>query len=797
MQNICRSMLRYHDTLGIKNVISLPFSYHRTRLTHPAILVSLTMAFIWICGSPTAVLADAPLSSVDSVNGEPDWSLCEDDYWIPPPHPTVSTEGIDLTSTYLLADESSVSDENIFTLEGNVQVRRGTKYLSADIAQYDKPSETVDVQGHIEVWDAGHYVVGDSAHIDLSSNESQIENAKFLLTEKHGHGTARQIRLRNPNRMTAKNATYTTCTPSPEYFDTGLADEEDSKTKGWWLTAKQIKVDKAKDSGTARNVTVKLKNIPVFYTPYLTFPLSDKRKTGFLLPNFGVSDSNGVDIMAPFYWNIAPEQDATFAARGMADRGILLQGEYRYLTRIGTGSIGLEILPNDDLRNESRSAFRFQHTGNISTRWHADVNFNRISDKNYFEDMGASLDMSSTRFLERRADISYLNDHWWARGRIQDYQILDETILAESRPYEQFPQLRFGTQFPERNRTFNFQLEGEWVNFQRRSSVTGTRLDITPSVSYPLYTASTFLVPKLSLRHTRYDLSGADAKKPNAPKRTLPIFSLDSGIFLDRQTRLGKRAYTQTLEPRLYYLFIPYDDQNDIPVFDTGEYTFNFGKLFREHRFTGADRVGDAHQVSLALTTRLLDEQTAEEVFRASVGQIRYLRDRKVRLPEQNTIDTESSSEIITEMAAKIAREWRILGGLQYNVQDNTATKTNFSVRYKPDDQRVFNLGYRYDRAHEEQANTSFRWSLTKNWGAIGRWTYALPESRTLETVAGLEYDRCCWGARVLVQRFLSSTDGNFNNAFFLQLELKGLAGIGRKTGQFLTRTVPGYQNRF
>nr|VFK22478.1 MAG: LPS-assembly protein [Candidatus Kentron sp. MB]VFK28807.1 MAG: LPS-assembly protein [Candidatus Kentron sp. MB]VFK74105.1 MAG: LPS-assembly protein [Candidatus Kentron sp. MB] len=778
------------------NVIPrLPF--YRTRLVRSRVLAILAIIVVWVCGTWTAALSESVLAPEDSVDNGPDWSLCESDYWIPPRHPVVDMEGGDPSSIYLSADESSLLEQNILTMKGNVEVRQGDKYLSADLARYNKSAGTVDIQGNVEVWEVGRYVSGESAHIDLSSKESRLENASFLLMDKHGHGTARRVHLPDSNRMTARNATYTTCTPSPGRFGAKPANNQDTeKTESWWLTAKKIKVDKVKDSGTARNVTVKLKNIPIFYTPYLTFPLSDKRKTGFLVPGFGISDINGVEITTPFYWNIAPEQDATFAIRAMADRGAMLQGEYRYLTRIGTGKVGLEFLPDDALRDENRTAFRFQHTGNLSAQWHTDMDFNWISDKNYFEDMGTSLDMSSTRFFERRADLRYSGDRWWAHGRIQGYQVVDDTILPGSRPYEQLPQLQFGTRFAEHNRTFNFQFQGEWVNFQRRTGVTGTRLDLTPSVSYPMRTASTFLIPKLSLRHTQYNLSGTEAGKPDSPTRTLPIFSLDSGIFLDREMRLGKRAYTHTLEPRLHYLFVPYDNQDDFPVFDTSEYTFNFGTLFREHRFSGGDRVGDTHQVSLALTTRLLDEQTAEEIFRVSVGQIQYLQDRKVHLLGK-AVDTDNSSEIITEVAAKIANQWRFLSGLQYSVQDNTATRTNFSLRYKPDEQRVFNLGYRYDRAHEEQANTSFRWPLGKNWGAVGRWTYALPESRTMETVIGLEYDSCCWGARALMQRFLSSTDGDFSNAFFLQLELKGLAGIGRKTDRFLERTVPGYRNRF
>nr|VFK38761.1 MAG: LPS-assembly protein [Candidatus Kentron sp. TC]VFK53238.1 MAG: LPS-assembly protein [Candidatus Kentron sp. TC] len=775
-------------------MISPPLPYHRLRLGHPTISTALAITLVWACGSRSAVSADTDTPAANTINYGPYWSLCESNLWVAPPHPAISTEGSDPASTYLLADESSLSDGNIITLEGNVQIRRENKYLTANRIRYDKSSETVDIQGDIEFWDEGYYLLGDKAHMDLESDESRIESGSFLLLESHAHGTGSRIQLQGSNRMKAKNATYTTCSPKDGRFG-ARPGEEDSESRGWWLTARKIRTDKIKDSGIAHDVTVKLKDVPIFYTPYLSFPLSDKRKTGFLTPSFGLSGGNGTDITAPFYWNIAPEQDATFAVRGMMDRGVLLQGEYRYLSRFGNGQVGLEILPNDKSRNESRSAFRFEHKGNLAPRWHTDINFNYISDKNYFEDMGTSLDISSTRFQERRADISYGGDQWHALGRFQDYQVIDETILPVNRPYEQLPQLKFSTYFPERNRTLNFNLQGEGVNFQRRSSITGTRFDIMPSVTFPLRTASTSLIPKLSLRHTQYNLSGTTAGAPDTPKRTLPIFSIDGKLFLERTMRLGKRTYTQSLEPRLFYLYVPYKNQDDFPIFDSSEYTFNFGNLFRDHRFSGADRVGDAHQVSLALTTRVLNE-TGREALSAGVGQIRHLRNRKVNLTK-GTTDTDGSSDIIAAISANVARQWRIRSGLQYDVQENTAKKTSFSLRYKPDEERVFNLGYRYDQAHEEQANTSFRWGLGKNWGAIGRWTYGIPESQTVEAVAGVEYDSCCWGARALVQRYLSSADGEFSNAFFIQLELKGLAGIGRKTGRFLTRSIPGYQNKF
>nr|VFJ99140.1 MAG: LPS-assembly protein [Candidatus Kentron sp. H]VFJ99325.1 MAG: LPS-assembly protein [Candidatus Kentron sp. H]VFK03973.1 MAG: LPS-assembly protein [Candidatus Kentron sp. H] len=765
-------------------------------ILHTTLHFILTIFFI--LGLQTPVLA-----GTDRL--ERDWSLCESDYKLPA-RPIIDAGNDNEDATYLFGDEADLSMEEasegkISTLLGNVQVRRGTQHISADRVQYSKSLGAINAQGNVQVWDIGRYIAGESAYVNLASNEYLVKDVKFLLMDRYGRGTAEEIEIKDSNRITAKNATYTTC-PGSNGFGIEPSDKARSGTEDWQLRARKLKLDKAKEWGIAHGVTIQFKNVPVLYSPYVTFPLSDKRKTGFLIPSLGASESTGSEVTVPFYWNIAPNQDATFAVRKMTERGTLLQGEYRYLTRVGTGKVGFDYLPHDNKYHDYRAVFRFQHTGTIARKWDTNVDFNWVSDENYFEDLGNSMARSSTRFLEQSADVHYSGDRWWAMGRLQGYQTIDETIQADQRPYDRLPQLQFGTQFREQNRKINFQLKGESVHFHRQSGVTGQRLDITPSISYPLRTPSAFLVPKLSLRHTLYNLDGTDVGKPTNPMRTLPIFSVDSGLFLERSARFGSRAYVHTLEPRLYYLAVPFEDQSDLPVFDTGEYTFNFGKMFRDNRFSGTDRVGDANQVALAVTTRLLEEETAEETFRASIGQIYYLRDRKVHLDLSEPVDTDDSSEIIAEVAARAAGKWRIIAGLQYDVGDDTTTKSNLGLRYEPDGQHIFNIGYRYDRTYDEQATTSFRWPLTRNWSTVGRWIYALPESRTVEAVAGLEYNSCCWAARAVIQRFLNGTDEDgaqedFNNAFLLQLELKGLAGVGRKTAEFLTEIVPGYQSEF
>jgi len=757
------------------------------RSIHATLPIVLAILFAWIC---VPVLADTADPS------KTDWSVCGEPYQ-PPQRPVLDTRGGEPGATYLFSDEVDLSEKDVSVLSGNVQVRQGDWHISADTVRYNQELETVDAQGNVQAWDIGRYMVGDFAHVDLAAEEYQVENAKFVFLDRHGYITADRVMVEATNdRIKARNATFTTCNVNLKRFLGGDFGNKDTKAEDWLLTARKIKFDKAKERVTARDVTIRVKDVPVLYSPYLTFSLNDERKTGFLMPSVGVSDETGTEVTIPFYWNIAPNQDATIGVRGMSSRGVLLQGEYRYLTRRGGGKIEGEYLPDDNKYDEYRAAFHFRHTGHLFPRLHTDIDFNWVSDEDYFEDMGTSLDISSTRFLERRIDVHYSGDKWWAMGRLQGYQTIDKTIPISSRPYRRLPQIQFGTSFPERNRRLNFQFRGEVVNFHRRAGATGTRIDVTPSISYPIHSLSSYFVPKFSLRHTAYLLKDSGKGEPSSPERTLPIFSLDSGLFLERNTNIGGRSFIHTLEPRLYYLAVGYKDQDDLPLFDTGEYTISFDKMFRENRFNGIDRHGDANQVTLALTTRLLDEETADEVLRASIGQIRYLRDQRVQLPNVEK-GTDDSSEIIADVAAKIAGDWRFLAGIKYSVENNHTAKSNVNLRYRPDGQHVFNIGYRYDRKYDEQARTSFRWPLTDNLGAVGRVTYAMPESRTIESTFGLEYNSCCWASRAVVQRFLSDTGDDFNHAFFVQLELKGLVGVGKKTGAFLTEIVPGYQNEF
>ena len=733
--------------------------------------MALTMAPSLLCALGLALAFPA-------IGAEQDWAMCGGGFALPD-SPTIEGDS-DPEAIHVAADSADLSEGGSSILTGNVHVLKGTQKVTADQIIYDKPSETLDGTGQVKFWDEGLFLTGDHAKIELNTDLVVVDNASFMSLAEHARGEASRARIIGNEFIHVEDVRYTTCDPG---------------NSNWEMIASEINLDKVNEVGTARNVRVEFFGVPVFYSPILSFPLSDKRKSGFLSPSFRFSGPAGAETTIPYYLNIAPDRDATIATRAMLDRGVQLQGEFRYLSRWGNGQVGAEFLPSDNKFKKDRSALQFQHSGNLTSRLYSDVNLNWASDKEYFEDLGTNLAIASQTHLERRGDLIYNGDRFWALARVQDFQTIDRTIAGSDRPYERLPQLLAATSLPERNRRLNYGLRGEFVSFDRQSSVTGTRVDFQPWVSFPMRTGASFLVPRLEVQHTRYSLDHTVAGTDDSPSRTIPRFSVDGGMFFERDGMFSDKAFVQTLEPRVYYLFVPFDNQTALPVFDTGEYTFNFAQLFRPDRFAGADRVGDAHQITLALTSRLLDD-SGSELMRASIGQIRYFRDRKVTLPGV-VRDTGRSSDLVAEVEATLTENWRVAGALQWDANDNETDKNSVTVRYQPDSQRVINAGYRFVRGTSEQLDLSLAWPVTHGWKAVGRFNYALPDRQILETFAGFEYEGCCWAFRTVARRYLSDSRGSHSNAIFMQLELKGLAGVGQQAVDFLQRSIPGYENEF
>ena len=730
-----------------------------------------------------------------AVGADDDWLQCGPGFRIPERPPLEAAESdADPGTIHVSADEADLVEEGVSRFTGNVTVEQDSRQVRSDVIVYDQFEEAIEAEGNVRLWDEGVFLTAPSARADIAQDVVTFgPSAQYMLEAEHGHGDATEIRSHGRDRITATDVSYTTCNP-------GEAD--------WRITASEVVFDREESTGTARNMSLEFMGQPVFYLPWISFPLDNQRKSGFLTPTFGASGTSGVEVTVPYYFNLAPNYDATLTARTMSDRGVQAQGEFRHLSRTyGFGRFAAEHLPSDSKFDDDRTAFDLVHRKKWSDRWSTDGRFEWVSDSAYFEDLGSSLSQSSRTHLPRRFDANYRGDGWRTRVRFQDFMTLDRTI---NRPYARLPQVLFRTSVPQSNNAPSFGTTAEFTYFDHESRTTGARMDLRPVLSYPMHSAGGFVMPKATLHVTGYNLNrtATDASRDDAPSRLLPSFSLDSGLFLERPVSLSGKSLTHTIEPRIYYLLVPYDRQDDLPLFDTGRPSFSFAQLFRENRFSGEDRIGDANQLTLAVTSRLLDDGGGE-LTRASIGQVHYFRDRKVTLDAGDEPESTSGSDLIAEVEARPMRNWRLRAGIQYDTNADRTEKNVVNARYQPNRRSVINVGYRLVRDIDpantiEQAEMSFAWPLGADWRTVGRWSYALNEDSnpTLEAFGGLEYESCCWGFRAVARRFRRSGaridgDDSYSNGIFLQLELKGLTSVGNRTEALLVRGIPGYENDF
>ena len=732
--------------------------------------------------APRAAILSSGLAALlwhsATVAAESDWSQCGGMLQLPP-RPLFESTSEDPETIEADADVANMREGGISVLSGDVVLKRGSRQVRANHMEYHREKEVIEVQGNVEVWDEGAWGAGDKARINLRDDVTELDAASYIFLERHAHGEAGKAVITGDDLVTINNAEYTTCNPG---------------TNVWKLNAEEIELDFSEDVGTAYNVWFEVGDVPVFYTPYATFPLSDKRKSGFLVPRIRVSNSTGFDLTVPYYFNIAPNQDATLGGRLMTQRGFQAQGEYRYLTTLGGGLVAGEYLPYDDEYGSYRAAVDFQHDGFFAPRWQAAADYSWVSDNDYFTDLGTNLAVASISFLEQAGRVQYYGDGWSSFARVQAFQTIDETIAPNNLPYKRLPQLYISAVDRRRNRVFNPGGHGEYVNFDRSNGVTGQRVDVRPTLDYQLRDAAWYVVPKVSVRLTQYALENTAPGQSTSLTRTVPTASLDAGLNFERDWSIGGRGFLQTLEPRVFYLYVPFKSQDDLPVFDTGLNYFDFQQLFAENRFSGADRVGDANQLSIAVTTRLLARDTGEEFLRFNLGQIRYFRDREVTLPGE-AVETSNASPVVADLTATLARKWQLFGGIQWDLSEDQIDRSNAGIRYQHDALRVVNLSYSFASDNFEQTDMSIAWPIARDWRFVGRWAYSLDQDKTVEAFGGLEYESCCWAFRTVVRRYLSGTQES--NAFYFQLEFKGLTGFGRSTVDFLERSIPGYENDF
>ena len=693
------------------------------------------------------------------------------------------------TPAEFTADQAKRDESGVATLEGTVQMTRGPQKVDADKLEYDDRNKNVTASGNVRAEDQQLIIESQKAELNLNTDYAKSEDASYFYKPLHARGKAKSIERTSADFVRFEDTTYTTC------------EEGD---RSWELSADEVNLDKSTGDGIGRDVTVKFKGIPIFYTPWIRFPIDDRRKSGFLTPTIGNSNDSGFELETPWYWNIAPNRDAIFAPRVLTDRGLQLKSNFRYLNQKSYGQLGLEYLDDSEFKDD-RYLVSFEHLSQFTQNLELDLLYNKVSDEQYFEDLGDGLGLSSTQYIERRGDLSFTTEHWDFLARAQSFQVVDDSLPNEDKPFKRVPQIKLDSTYYNLPGGFDFNSETEWVQFEHDDRIDGDRLHLGIELERPFESAAYFIRPGARLTHTEYDLNRRDGLD-DKPTRSLPSAHLDAGLIFEKN--LKNAGHIQTLEPRLYYLHTPFRNQEDIPIFDTAEYDFGFEQLFRDNRFSGSDRIGDADRLSVGVTTRVLDLENGDEKFRASIGRIFYFRDRKVTLPDEFSED-EDSSEVAAELKIGFHDRWEAIASALYDTHDDHTERSSIRFQYESENNFIFNAAYRYrrsdiepidsisgERESLEQSDISMVLPINKHWRAVTRWNYDLQEKRNLEVLAGVEYDTCCWKLRLAGRRYNQNTDEDYNNSIELQLVLKGLGQIGSPIGELLERGIRGYDAR-
>lgn len=716
---------------------------------------------------------DRPAGVSDPISARP--ALCPP----PPSPPQPSIEPPTRPGSTRATADRAVREDAVTVLEGRAEILDPERFAGAEHIRFNQATQRADLSRNVFLTTDELLVNAERGTIDLDSGASRFDEGRYDALGIGAQGGARQISRDAEDVTRLDQATFSTCPRQQE---------------DWFLAAGRVTLDPATRQGRARNVTLWFRGVPMFYSPWLAFPLGEERMSGFLAPSIGTSTSSGLEVATPWYWNAAPNFDATLTPVYLQRRGGQLRSQWRWLNRQGSWQIDNEYLPDDREYGDTRSLTQLQHNGRLGSDWSTSIDASTASDEAYFDDLGDELSLTSQTHLLRRADLDWRSGPASFRARAQTYQTLDEEIPSDRRPYKQLPQLTFDVDGPAVGP--GLELGSEAVRYERADRTQGTRVRAVPAARWPIQRPGWFLRPRLAIDHTSYRLDRVE-EDPGRESidRTLPITSLDAGTIFERPA--GR--FRQTIEPRAFYVHTPYEDQDDIPLFDTGEFDFSFSQLFRERRFAGGDRIGDNNRLSLALTTRLLDRGNGREVMRAGIGGIHHFADREVQLTAGEP-DERSTSDLLAEFAVSPSPVWQGDITVQWDpeLEETRRVATRFGFRGR--DGGIANLGWRSRRAisgdiEQNQVDGSFAWPVNPRWTLLGRVNHSLEAERNLEALGGVEYRSCCWSVRGIAREYASDNGEETSTSVHIELVLRGLGGVGDDAGGIFERAILGYND--
>jgi LPS-assembly protein len=668
---------------------------------------------------------------------------------------------------------------------GRVEFKREDLTVYSEFLRFNQEFGRIEADGGVRLQRGVDRFFGPRLRYNTQNDTGVFEEPTYLMGRgQTARGGAERLEFLGKDRLLLNRASFTTCEPGND---------------AWRIEADELELDYEKEEGRTRGMRLRMFDTTILALPFASFPLENRRKSGFLAPYYSHNTRRGIEGGLPYYWNIAPEQDLQITPIFMSKRGEQLKSNYRYMGEDYRGQLRVEYMPQDDVIKRPRSGFSYQHEQQFLPNLTARIDFNKVSDDRYFVDFATQVRAVSVGNLQREGLLNYSTDFFgmpaYLQGHVQRFQTLQDPLAPVVSPYHRVPQITFGVSKVDFAERFDFTLPGEYARFAHPSLVEGTRTSFNPTLTMPLVAPGYFVTPKIGMRSASYDLSRTAPGQPERQSLNVPYGSVDGGLIFERGMKLLGENLTQTLEPRFFYVYAPFRAQNQIPLFDTALADFNYAQLFSENRFAGGDRFGDANQLTTAVTSRILGAG-GQELFRATLGQRYYFRDERVGLLPTSALRSRDQSDLLASVGARIAQSWTFDNTVQYNPQNARIERAGASIRYAPEIAKVINASYRYNRDPVQpirQVDLSGQWPVQPGWYAIGRYNYSFRDKRILEGLAGLEYNGGCWVFRGVFQRIQAATQTTSTGMYF-QIEFNGLGQIGSDdTVDFLKRTVPGY----
>jgi LPS-assembly protein len=701
----------------------------------------------------------------------------------------------DQPATFMLGDKATGTADEDMAAKGSAELRRNVAVIKSDALHYDEDTDMADAYGNVRIFNNGNSFIGPEAHLQVEANEGYITNPKYHFNLTSGGGSAERADLIDNERARVDHGTYTACSCETD--------------PAWYIKGTSFDFDTGANEGVAHNGVVFFQGVPVFASPWLSFPLTGDRRSGFLPPTVSLSSTTGFETTIPYYFNIAPNRDLTVTPRIMTRRGVQLAETYRYLSPTYSGTITGEFLPNDMQTHTNRYALYIQHQQNFGNGFGGFINYNKVSDNQYPEDLGQPSNqfLNGTQVLyQQAAGLTYNSGPWTILAQEQRWQVLPPAVS----PYAREPQLN--VQYNKYNvGGFDFGTEADYTRFTitEDNMTEGQRAVLNPYLSYSVNGPGYFVTPKIQYHFASYDLNHlsttSPAGQPTNLTESIPTASIDAGLVFDRSVRFFGQDYIQTLEPRLYYVYTPYRNQNFAPLFDTGDADFSLAEIYTPNTFAGNDRIADANRLTAGITSRFINPATGDERARFVIAQEYYFQPQRVTISNTQPTDQAKHSDLIVGAAIKLGAGFSSETAFQYNADNNQLVRSSIGFGFSPAAREVINVGYRYTRGNETTLSTqpinqvllSAQWPLTRHLYGVGRVNYDLASHRLVDGLLGFQYDADCWTLGVGLQRYANGVDTTgqttSGSRVLAQLTFKGLSNVDNGLTAAFRAGVAGY----